>query len=249
MTGSGSPCGACKFLRRKCIKGCVFAPYFCHEQGASHFAAIHQVFGASNASKLLSHLPLEDRREAATTIYYEAQARREDPIYGCVSHIFSLQQQVVNLQTQLEILKQQATQSMMARDSPSIENSNCYRDNKPQHLQKPQDLHLRRHHHHTTSNYQNGSLETEQYSDLKNIMTSCYHQNQTGTRSFIGAGGDNTAASYYYNSSSGCSEEINSTIREFSKYSELDQHLNTFNQHRHGGGGNDLLSASFEYTP
>ncbi|KAK8541533.1 hypothetical protein V6N12_014164 [Hibiscus sabdariffa] len=45
MTGSGpgSPCGACKFLRRKCVKGCVFAPYFCHEQGAAHFAAIHKV--------------------------------------------------------------------------------------------------------------------------------------------------------------------------------------------------------------
>ena len=94
MTGSGSPCGACKFLRRKCIYGCVFAPYFCHDQGASHFAAIHQVFGASNASKLLSQLPMQDRCEAAITIYYEAQARLQDPIYGCVAHIFSLQQQV-----------------------------------------------------------------------------------------------------------------------------------------------------------
>ncbi|XP_019427349.1 PREDICTED: LOB domain-containing protein 29-like isoform X2 [Lupinus angustifolius] len=55
---SGSPCGACKFLRRKCVKGCVFAPYFCHEQGATHFAAIHKVFGASNVSKLLTHLPV-----------------------------------------------------------------------------------------------------------------------------------------------------------------------------------------------
>lgn len=93
-SGSGSPCGACKFLRRKCARGCVFAPYFCHEQGASHFAAIHKVFGASNASKLLSHLPISDRCEAAITISYEAQARLQDPIYGCVSHIFALQQQV-----------------------------------------------------------------------------------------------------------------------------------------------------------
>ncbi|KAG7570183.1 Lateral organ boundaries LOB [Arabidopsis thaliana x Arabidopsis arenosa] len=241
MTGSGSPCGACKFLRRRCVKGCVFAPYFCHEQGASHFAAIHQVFGASNASKLLSHLPMEDRREAATTIYYEAQARRQDPIYGCVSHIFSLQQQVVNLQTQLEILKQQATQRMMATDSPSIENPNYYQDTKPQYLQESHDLHHQ--HHQTTSNYQ-----TEQHSDLKNIITSCYHQNETGMKSFIGAGGDTTAASYYYNSSSGCSEELKSvsTIGEFSKYSELDQqHLNTFNQYH--DGCNDLLSESLGY--
>ncbi|GLU03653.1 hypothetical protein SLE2022_208410 [Rubroshorea leprosula] len=111
MTGSGSPCGACKFLRRKCVRGCVFAPYFCHEQGATHFAAIHKVFGASNVSKLLAHLPVSDRCEAAVTISYEAQARLQDPIYGCVSHIFALQQQVVNLQAQLASLKEQAAQS------------------------------------------------------------------------------------------------------------------------------------------
>ncbi|XP_020258730.1 LOB domain-containing protein 29-like [Asparagus officinalis] len=108
MTGFGSPCGACKFLRRKCVRGCVFAPYFCHEQGAAHFAAIHKVFGASNVSKILMHLPVADRCEAAVTISYEAQARLQDPVYGCVSHIFALQQQVVNLQAQLTSLKAQA---------------------------------------------------------------------------------------------------------------------------------------------
>ncbi|PUZ52732.1 hypothetical protein GQ55_6G293200 [Panicum hallii var. hallii] len=108
MTGLGSPCGACKFLRRKCVKGCVFAPYFCHEQGAAHFAAIHKVFGASNASKLLMHLQISDRCEAAVTMSYEAQARLQDPIYGCVAHIFSLQQQVVSLQAELESFKAQA---------------------------------------------------------------------------------------------------------------------------------------------
>ncbi|XP_010274825.1 PREDICTED: LOB domain-containing protein 29 [Nelumbo nucifera] len=113
MTGFGSPCGACKFLRRKCVKGCVFAPYFCHEQGATHFAAIHKVFGASNVSKLLAHLPVTDRCEAAVTISYEAQARLQDPIYGCVSHIFALQQQVVNLQAQLASLKAQAAQNLV----------------------------------------------------------------------------------------------------------------------------------------
>ncbi|KAK8944900.1 LOB domain-containing protein 29 [Platanthera zijinensis] len=105
MTGLGSPCGACKFLRRKCVRGCVFAPYFCHDQGAAHFAAIHKVFGASNVSKLLAHLPATDRCEAAVTISYEAQARLQDPIYGCVAHIFALQQQVVSLQAQLASLK------------------------------------------------------------------------------------------------------------------------------------------------
>ena len=94
MTGFPSPCGACKFLRRKCVNGCVFAPHFCHEQGAAHFGAIHKVFGASNVSKLLTSLPATDRHEAAATISYEAQARLHDPVYGCVAHIFALQQQV-----------------------------------------------------------------------------------------------------------------------------------------------------------
>ncbi|XP_027349031.1 LOB domain-containing protein 29-like [Abrus precatorius] len=122
MTGLGSPCGACKFLRRKCVRGCVFAPYFCHEQGATHFAAIHKVFGASNVSKLLAHLPVSDRCEAAVTISYEAQARLQDPIYGCVAHIFALQQQVVNLQAQLAHLREQVGQICL--NASATENPN-----------------------------------------------------------------------------------------------------------------------------
>ncbi|KVH91181.1 LOB domain-containing protein 30 [Cynara cardunculus var. scolymus] len=99
--GGGGPCGACKFLRRKCVAGCIFAPHFDSDQGAAHFAAVHKVFGASNVSKLLLHLPAQRRHDAVVTICYEAQARLRDPIYGCVSHIFALQQQVVNLQAEL----------------------------------------------------------------------------------------------------------------------------------------------------
>jgi len=91
---SGCPCGACKFLRRKCTSECIFAPYFCCEQGPARFAAIHKVFGASNVSKMLLNLPAHDRPDAVVAIAYEAQARIIDPVYGCVSHIFALQQQV-----------------------------------------------------------------------------------------------------------------------------------------------------------
>ncbi|MCD7468427.1 hypothetical protein HAX54_006596 [Datura stramonium] len=92
--GGGGPCGACKFLRRKCVAGCIFAPYFDSEQGAAHFAAVHKVFGASNVSKLLLHIPVHKRLDAVVTICYEAQARLRDPVYGCVAHIFALQQQM-----------------------------------------------------------------------------------------------------------------------------------------------------------
>ncbi|KAL6130756.1 hypothetical protein ACLB2K_069135 [Fragaria x ananassa] len=97
----GGPCGACKFLRRKCLRGCIFAPYFDSDQGTAHFAAVHKVFGASNASKLLLRIPAHKRLDAVVTLCYEALARVRDPVYGCVAHIFSLQQQVVNLQAEL----------------------------------------------------------------------------------------------------------------------------------------------------
>jgi hypothetical protein len=42
------------------------------------FAANHKVLGASNTSKLLSHLPVADRCETVVSITYEAQARLRD---------------------------------------------------------------------------------------------------------------------------------------------------------------------------
>ncbi|KAJ0590575.1 putative transcription factor AS2-LOB family [Helianthus annuus] len=104
-TGGGGPCGACKFLRRKCVADCIFAPYFDSEQGASHFATVHKVFGASNVSKLLLNIPVHKRVDAVVTICYEAQARLRDPVYGCVAHLFSLQQQVASLQAELSYLQ------------------------------------------------------------------------------------------------------------------------------------------------
>ncbi|CAM8910984.1 unnamed protein product [Rhodiola kirilowii] len=103
--GGGGPCGACKFLRRKCVAGCIFAPYFDSEQGATHFAAVHKVFGASNVSKMLQHVPVHKRLDAVVTICYEAQSRLRNPVYGCVAHIFALQQQVVNLQGEISYLQ------------------------------------------------------------------------------------------------------------------------------------------------
>ncbi|XP_059298387.1 LOB domain-containing protein 33-like [Lycium ferocissimum] len=106
MAGSSS-CGACKFLRRRCSNECIFAPYFCYEEAANHFAAVHKVFGTSNVSKLLFHLPMHCRGEAAMTISYEALARMHDPIYGCVGHIFALQHQVASLIEEIEIMENQ----------------------------------------------------------------------------------------------------------------------------------------------
>ncbi|CAI9289665.1 unnamed protein product [Lactuca saligna] len=107
QTPATTPCGACKFLRRKCIPGCIFAPHFTTDHGAALFAAVHKVFGASNVSKLLMHLPVHRRPHAIATISYEAQARLFDPVYGCISTVIGLQLQVAALQTELAMVQNQ----------------------------------------------------------------------------------------------------------------------------------------------
>ncbi|KAI5316653.1 hypothetical protein L3X38_036360 [Prunus dulcis] len=114
VVSGAAPCGACKFLRRKCISGCIFAPHFGSDQGAARFAAVHKVFGASNVSKLLLHIPLNRRQDAVVTISYEAQARLADPVYGCVSTILALQQQVASLQAELAMVQTQLINSRFA---------------------------------------------------------------------------------------------------------------------------------------
>ncbi|XP_009417378.2 LOB domain-containing protein 20 [Musa acuminata AAA Group] len=111
---AGSPCGACKFLRRKCLPGCVFAAHFASEQGPARFAAVHKVFGASNVSKLLSIVPAGRQHDAVVTICYEAQARLADPVYGCVSTILAMQQQVSALQAELSMVHSQLLNTRLA---------------------------------------------------------------------------------------------------------------------------------------
>ncbi|KAI3464129.1 hypothetical protein Pfo_020792 [Paulownia fortunei] len=84
-----SPCAACKFLRRKCMPGCIFAPYFPPEE-PQKFANVHKIFGASN------------REDAVNSLAYEAEARVRDPVYGCVGAISFLQRQVERLQKELD---------------------------------------------------------------------------------------------------------------------------------------------------
>ncbi|XP_073123890.1 LOB domain-containing protein 25-like [Henckelia pumila] len=96
-----SPCAACKFLRRKCMPGCIFAPYFPPEE-PQKFANVHKIFGASNVTKLLNELLPHQREDAVNSLAYEAEARVRDPVYGCVGAISFLQRQVERLQKELD---------------------------------------------------------------------------------------------------------------------------------------------------
>ncbi|TKW30491.2 hypothetical protein SEVIR_2G043200v4 [Setaria viridis] len=86
-------CAGCRTLRRRCVPGCVFAPYFPAEgDDTSRFAAVHRVFGASNVARMLEDVSLpSDRRRAAETLVEEARARVRDPALGCVSYVAVLQ--------------------------------------------------------------------------------------------------------------------------------------------------------------
>ncbi|KAG6386550.1 hypothetical protein SASPL_151716 [Salvia splendens] len=95
------PCAACKFLRRKCIPGCVFSPYFPPEE-PQKFANVHKIFGASNVAKLLNELLPHQRDDAVNSLAYEAEARVRDPVYGCIGAITFLQRQVDRLQKELD---------------------------------------------------------------------------------------------------------------------------------------------------
>ncbi|EOY17684.1 hypothetical protein QUC31_006794 [Theobroma cacao] len=122
--GGNSPCASCKLLRRRCAKDCIFAPYFPSDD-PHKFAIVHKVFGASNVSKMLQELPVQQRADAVSSLVYEANARVRDPVYGCVGAISYLQNQVSQLQMQLavaqaEILCIQMQQEPMA-PTPQLE--------------------------------------------------------------------------------------------------------------------------------
>ncbi|KAJ7970789.1 putative LOB domain-containing protein [Quillaja saponaria] len=98
---SNPPCAACKFLRRKCMPYCVFAPYFSPEE-PTKFANVHKIFGASNVSKILNDVLPHQREDAVNSLAYEAEARIKDPVYGCVGVLSLLQRQVIRLQKELD---------------------------------------------------------------------------------------------------------------------------------------------------
>ncbi len=53
-----------------------------------------QVFGVANVTKMLHELPPPHREDCVNSLAYEADARVQDPVYGCVGAISVLQQQV-----------------------------------------------------------------------------------------------------------------------------------------------------------
>ncbi|CAO2817008.1 unnamed protein product [Amaranthus hypochondriacus] len=123
MGGNGtSPCASCKLLRRRCAKDCIFAPYFPSDD-PHKFAIVHKVFGASNVSKMLQELPVQQRADAVSSLVYEANARMRDPVYGCVGAISFLQNQVSQLQMQLAVAQAEILCIQMQQEPSNMGNS------------------------------------------------------------------------------------------------------------------------------
>lgn len=115
---SNPPCAACKFLRRKCMPDCVFAPYFPPEE-PQKFANVHKIFGASNVSKLLQEVLPHQREDAVNSLAYEAEARIKDPVYGCVGAISVLQRQLIRLQKELDATNADLIRYTCTNDIPA----------------------------------------------------------------------------------------------------------------------------------
>ncbi|KAK2442159.1 LOB domain-containing protein 12 [Trifolium repens] len=130
---TNSPCASCKLLRRRCAKDCIFSPYF-PSNDPKKFAIVHKVFGASNVSKMLQELPIEQRSDAVSSLVYEAHARVKDPVYGCVGAISYLQNQVSELQMQLAVAQAEILCIQMQHDEPVMQNPNIALDQKPSYL-------------------------------------------------------------------------------------------------------------------
>ncbi|KAL2508124.1 LOB domain-containing protein 25-like [Forsythia ovata] len=114
------PCAACKLLRRRCTKDCIFLPYFPPSE-PEKFAAVHRIFGASNISKMLQEIPVNDREDAVISLVYEATTRLKEPVYGCASLISSLQMQIFHLQSKLnEALAETVTLKTQLANALSI---------------------------------------------------------------------------------------------------------------------------------
>ncbi|CAD6228828.1 unnamed protein product [Miscanthus lutarioriparius] len=114
VCGTGSPCAACKFLRRKCQPDCVFAPYF-PPDNPQKFVHVHRVFGASNVTKLLNELHPFQREDAVNSLAYEADMRLRDPVYGCVGVISILQHNLRQLQKDLALAKYELSKYQVMR--------------------------------------------------------------------------------------------------------------------------------------
>ncbi|XXG48381.1 hypothetical protein AAC387_Pa02g2850 [Persea americana] len=98
-------CAACKHQRKRC-SNCPLAPYFPpgHSQ---QFENVHRLFGVGNLLKTLKATNKEMWPAVMETIQYQADARRADPVHGCLSIVRQLNAQIAETSKELEKTNEQ----------------------------------------------------------------------------------------------------------------------------------------------
>ncbi|XP_010451208.1 PREDICTED: LOB domain-containing protein 32-like [Camelina sativa] len=81
-------CAICRALKQICDPNCIYKAYF--PSNDTRFEDVQQIFGAAKVADILNRLGSEEERKiAANSLCYAAEARRRDPnsgIYGMVQH-------------------------------------------------------------------------------------------------------------------------------------------------------------------
>ncbi|CAL9010173.1 unnamed protein product [Prunus brigantina] len=98
-------CASCKQQRRNCDETCEMAPYFPASR-YSEFQNAHRIFGVSNIQNIMAMAAPDQRQAAAESILTEGNARKNDPVRGCLGIIRSLNAQIQGLERELHIMKQ-----------------------------------------------------------------------------------------------------------------------------------------------
>ncbi|WOL10261.1 LOB domain-containing protein 24-like [Canna indica] len=114
MSSNSTRCAACRCLRRRCSEDCVLAPFF-PSSNPERFRCVHSIFGASNVTRMLQQIPVQQRREAADAIALEAYCRVQDPVYGIAGVINVLQREIDVAQRELAETQAQIAMHAAAR--------------------------------------------------------------------------------------------------------------------------------------
>ncbi|PQP94991.1 hypothetical protein Pyn_01144 [Prunus yedoensis var. nudiflora] len=98
-------CASCKHQRRKCDETCEMAPYFPASR-YSEFQNAQKIFGVSNIQKIMAMAAPDQGQAAAESIITEGNARKNDPVHGCLGIIRGLNARIQGLERELHIMKQ-----------------------------------------------------------------------------------------------------------------------------------------------
>lgn len=121
---SNQACSACRHQRRKCYN-CPLAPYF-PPNHTQQFLNVHRLFGVSSVMKILNSLPNTKWPDAMKSIQFESDARRNDPVNGCVGIINLLKAAIEATRRELDITKRELFYCKQSEQQPQL---------KRQHLQ------------------------------------------------------------------------------------------------------------------